>query len=72
MPLDNNNVENRVRPVALGQANWISSGRLHAGKRSAAVMSLVPSPRLNVRDTYAYLSQIRDQIGRAREMLRSA
>jgi hypothetical protein len=39
LPIDNNHLENRIRPVALGRANWLFSGSLRAGQRAAAIMS---------------------------------
>src|SRR5690606_8324386 len=47
LPIDNNHVENLIRPIALGRSNWLFAGSLRAGKRAAAVMSLVQSARLN-------------------------
>jgi len=55
LPIDNNWVENQIRPIALGRNNWLFTGSLRAGKRAAAVMSLVHSARLNGHDPYAYL-----------------
>ena len=39
LPIDNNWVENQIRPIALGRNNWLFAGSLRAGKRAAAVMS---------------------------------
>ncbi|MFG6459903.1 IS66 family transposase, partial [Roseateles sp. BYS96W] len=36
LPIDNNWVENRIRPIALGRQNWLFAGSLRAGKRAAA------------------------------------
>jgi len=58
LPVDNNWVENQIRPIALGRANWLFAGSLRAGKRAAAVMSLVHSARLNGHDPYAYLKDV--------------
>ncbi len=55
LPADNNWVENQIRPIALGRNNWLFAGNLRAGKRAAAIMSLVHSARLNGHDPYAYL-----------------
>lgn len=41
IPIDNNWMENQIRPVALGRKNWLFAGSLRAGQRSAAVMSLI-------------------------------
>jgi len=55
---NNNWVENRIRPIALGSKNWLFAGSLRAGKRAAAVMSLVQSAKLNGHDPYAYLKDV--------------
>ncbi len=47
LPIDKNWVENRIRPIALGRQNWLFASSLRAGKRAAAVMSLVHSAKLN-------------------------
>jgi hypothetical protein len=58
LPIDNNWLENRIRPIALGRQNWLFAGSLRAGKRAAAVMSLVQSAKLNGHDPYAYLKDV--------------
>lgn len=58
VPVDNNWVENQIRPIAIGRANWLFAGSLRAGKRAAAVMSLVQSARLNGHDPFVYLKDV--------------
>jgi transposase len=58
LPIDNNWVENRIRPIALGRSNWLFAGSLRAGKRAAAAMSLIQSARLNNHDPYQYLKDV--------------
>ena len=58
LPIDNNWIENQIRPIALGRANWLFAGSLRAGKRAAAVMSLIQSARLNGHDPHAYLKDV--------------
>ena len=58
LPADNNWVENRIRPIALGRSNWLFAGSLRAGQRAAAVMSLIQSARMNGHDPYAYLRDV--------------
>ena len=41
VPIDNNHVENRIRPWALGRRNWLFIGSQLAGERAAVVMSLL-------------------------------
>ena len=58
LPVDNNHIENQIRPIAIGRSNWLFAGSLRAGQRAAAVMSLVQSARLNGHDPYAYLKDV--------------
>jgi transposase len=62
LPIDNNWVENRIRPIALGRSNWLFAGSLRAGKRAAAVMSLIQSVRLNGHDPYRYLKDVLERL----------
>ncbi len=62
LPADNNWVENQIRPIAIGRNNWLFAGSLRAGKRAAAVMSLVHSARLNGNDPYAYLKDVLERL----------
>jgi transposase len=62
LPIDNNWVENQIRPIALGRNNWLFAGSLRAGKRAAAVMSLIHSARLNGHDPYAYMRDVLERL----------
>lgn len=41
VPIDNNRIEQLIRPCALGRKNWLFAGSLRGGKRAAAIMSLI-------------------------------
>ena len=58
LPCDNNWVENQIRPIALGRSNWLFAGSLRAGRRAAAVMSLVHSAKLNGHEPFQYLRDV--------------
>lgn len=58
LPIDNNHIENQIRPIAIGRSNRLLAGSLRAGKRAAAVMTLIQSARLNGLDPYAYLKDV--------------
>lgn len=58
VPIDNNAVENLIRPWALGRSNRLFAGSLRSGKRAAAIMSLIQSARMNGHDPYAYLKDV--------------
>jgi transposase len=62
LPIDNNWVEKRIRPIALGRQNWLFAGSLRAGRRAAAVMSLIHSAKLNGLDPYAYFRDVLEQL----------
>jgi transposase len=62
LPIDNNWLENRIRPIALGRSNWLFAGSLRAGKRAAAVMSLIQSARLNGHEPYRYLKDVLERL----------
>ena len=70
VPIDNNQVENQIRPWALGRSNWLFAGSLRSGKRAAAIMSLIQSARMNGHDPYAYLKDVLKRLPtqRAREI----
>jgi len=62
LPIDNNWLENRIRPIALGRANWLFAGSARAGRRAAVVMSLIQSAKLNGLDPYAYLRDVFERL----------
>ena len=62
VPCDNNWVENQIRPIAIVRSNWLFAGSLRAGKRAAAIMSLIHSARLNGHDPYAYLRDVMERM----------
>jgi hypothetical protein len=43
--IDNNLVENAIRPTALGKKNWLFFGDADAGERSAVIYSIIESCR---------------------------
>lgn len=54
VPISNNWVENHIRPIALERSKSLFAGSLRAGKRAAAVVSLLHSARINGHDPCAY------------------
>ena len=61
-PIDNNWVENQIRPIAVGRKNWLFAGSLRSGQRNAAIMSLVQSAKLNGLNTLEYLKDVMDRL----------
>ncbi|MES9826815.1 MAG: IS66 family transposase [Candidatus Thiodiazotropha sp.] len=62
VPIDNNWVENQIRPWALGRSNWLFAGSLRSGQRAAAIMSLIQSAKMNGHDPYAYLKDVLERL----------
>ena len=58
IPIDNNHVENAIRPIALGRRNFLFIGSEMAGKSSAAVMSLINSAKMNGLDPLEYMTDV--------------
>ncbi|BAO30027.1 IS66 family transposase [Sulfuritalea hydrogenivorans] len=55
LPIDNNPVENAIRPICLGKKNWLFTGSERAGQRAAAIQSLLATATLNGLDPAAWL-----------------
>ena len=47
LPIDNNPVENSIRPIAIGKKNWLFVGSERAGKRASVIQSLLATAKLN-------------------------
>ena len=62
LPIDNNAVENTIRPIAIGKKNWLYAGSERAGKRAAAIQSLLGTAKLNGLDPYAWLKRTLEQL----------
>ena len=62
VPVDNNHIENLMRPWAMGRKAWLFAGSELAGQRAAIVMSLVQSAKLNGHDPWAYLKDVLERL----------
>jgi transposase len=56
--IDNNLVENAIRPTALGKKNWLFFGDAEAGERSAIIYSIIESCRRHGIEPYTYLHDV--------------
>jgi transposase len=56
--IDNNRVENAIRPTALGKKNWLFIGEAAAGERSAILYTIIESCRRRGIDPFAYLRDV--------------
>ncbi len=62
--IDNNLVENAIRPSALGKKNWLFIGHPDAGQRSAIIYSIVVSCQRHGKDPLAYLRDVLSRLPR--------
>jgi len=58
LPIDNNLVENAIRPVALGRKNWLFAGSAEGAKRMAIIYSLAATCKLNGINPYEYFFEV--------------
>jgi len=56
--LDNNLVENAIRPTAIGKKNWLFIGDAEAGERSAIIYTVIECCRRRGVDPFAYLRDV--------------
>ena len=56
--IDNNLVENAIRPTALGKKNWLFIGEAGSGENSAIIYTVIESCRRRGLDPYAYLRDV--------------
>ena len=62
LPIDNNPVENAIRPIAIGKKNWLFTGSERAGRRAAAIQSLFATAKLNGLDPARWLAHTLDKL----------
>jgi transposase len=58
LEIDNNLIENAIRPSALGKKNWLFVGHPEAGERSAVIYTLLGSCRRHGINPYDYLKDL--------------
>jgi transposase len=62
--IDNNLVENAIRPTAIGKKNWLFIGDAQAGQRGAILYTLIESCRRRGLDPHAYLRDVLTRLPR--------
>jgi transposase len=58
VPIDNNEVERAIRPVAIGRKNWLFAGSMRGGRAAATIYTLVESCKRASVDVLAYLADV--------------
>ena len=62
IPIDNNDVEQLMKQVALGRKNWLHIGSPDAGDRAATWMTIISTAVRNDLDVPAYLNDVLKQL----------
>jgi transposase len=60
--IDNNPVENSIRPVALGRKNYLFAGSHEAAKRSGMLYSLLGTCKMHGIEPYSWLKDVLHRI----------
>lgn len=60
--IDNNLVENAIRPTALGKKNWLFFGEAGAGERGAILYTVIESCRRRGVEPYGYLREVLNRL----------
>ncbi|MDR3712340.1 MAG: IS66 family transposase [Puia sp.] len=66
LQLDNNNIENAMRPVALGRKNFLFAGSNEGGKRLALFYSLLASCKKQEVNPWEYLRDVLERMPRSK------
>jgi len=62
LSIDNNAVENSIRPVAIGRKNYLFAGSHEAAQRSAMLYSLLGTCKMHGIEPYAWLHDVLERI----------
>jgi transposase len=60
--IDNNLVENSIRPLALGRKNWLFCGHPNGAIASATLMSLIETAKANGHEPYKFLRYLFEEL----------
>jgi transposase len=65
LSIDNNRVENAIRPFVVGRKNWLFSDSVRGVKASANLYSLIETAKANGLEPYAYLRHLFAELPKA-------
>lgn len=64
VPIDNTEVERRIRPVAVGRRNYLFAGSDSGGERAAVIYSILACCNLAGVDPFAYMRDVLDRLSK--------
>ncbi len=68
LSIDNNPVENAIRPFAIGRKNWMFSDSQQGAKASAMLYSMIETAKANQVEPYIYLKTVFSQLPQAESL----
>lgn len=68
VPIDNNFIENKIRPFVIGRNNWMFATSPEGAHASATLYSLVESAKANGVDPYDYLRLVFKELPKAKNV----
>jgi len=60
--IDNNLIENAIRPFALGRKNWLFMGNERGAQAAANIYSLIMTAKANQVEPYRYLRYLLEKL----------
>jgi transposase len=68
LSIDNNRVENAIRPFVIGRRNWLFSDTVRGAQSSANLYSLIETAKANGLEPYAYLRHLFTELPNAQTL----
>ena len=62
LPIDNNPVENIIRPIALGRRKWLFTGSERARQRASPIQTMLGTAKLNGLDPAEWLRETLEKL----------
>jgi transposase len=68
LEIDNNLVENAIRPFAIGRKNWLFSDTVAGAEASATIYSVLQTAIANGHDVYSYMRYLLQELPKAKSL----
>ncbi|MGH8627601.1 MAG: IS66 family transposase [Gammaproteobacteria bacterium] len=65
LAIDNNKIENAIRPFVIGRNNWLFCDTVHGAKSSASLYGLIETAKANGHEPYYYLRHVFTELPQA-------
>ena len=68
LEMDNNRIENAIRPFVIGRKNWLFSDTVRGAEASANIYSVIETAKTNGLDPYRYLLHLLTELPKAQRV----